>query len=476
MRQLLKPVCLEPGVYPVLIHDGCMNQKLLSGFTAALLVSTLGSASSGYADQAKLASQQSGVSVPESRALTTTTQSASTQISQETGSNPRSVPSQSDQPHQAAATTNATANGAFSPDKPFDARTEQKVAADAPATPISTLPSLPLHQADSKQSNLQAQPVSEAVKVGEYQSQQASPAAVVVATIQPHRLQGRNAATLYVRNIPVLTFLGNAAEPTTPSSKTPGAEVKVASTQAGDDSIAIQSPEASRRSTKPAAPITTADAAAREPDTRDPVWRATTTAARLNQLYRDNVDASNIKISWQAERKQYVIAANSSEIVVIDSDTVLPDTVKNASNDVLQATNRIRRQMGGASPLSGIEGEPQRASQVSLGGLNLRVTGYASWYGPGFEGGYTANGEAFRPEGLTAAHRSLPFGTQVRVTNMDNGASVVVRITDRGPFTPDRVIDLSTGAARVIGLIQSGVAPVSLQVLGAAQISSSQHN
>jgi rare lipoprotein A len=59
---------------------------------------------------------------------------------------------------------------------------------------------------------------------------------------------------------------------------------------------------------------------------------------------------------------------------------------------------------------------------------------------------------------------------------MDNGASVVVRITDRGPFTPDRVIDLSTGAARVIGLIQSGVAPVSLQVLGAAQISSSQHN
>lgn len=66
----------------------------------------------------------------------------------------------------------------------------------------------------------------------------------------------------------------------------------------------------------------------------------------------------------------------------------------------------------------------------------------------------------------TAAHPSLPFGTKVRVTNMNNGRAVVVRINDRGPFTGGRVIDLSLGAARTLGMIRSGVAPVSVQVLG----------
>jgi rare lipoprotein A len=161
-------------------------------------------------------------------------------------------------------------------------------------------------------------------------------------------------------------------------------------------------------------------------DSRDPVWRATTAAARLNQLYRDNVNASDIKISWKADRKRYVIAANDSEIVTIDDNTVLPDTVRNATDDILQATNRIRRQIGGASPLSSIDGDPSSSGRVSLGGFNLRLTGYASWYGPGFDGSYTANGEVFNQEALTAAHRSLPFGTQVRVTNMDNGAPMLM--------------------------------------------------
>ncbi len=67
---------------------------------------------------------------------------------------------------------------------------------------------------------------------------------------------------------------------------------------------------------------------------------------------------------------------------------------------------------------------------------------------------------------MTAAHRSLPFGTRVRVTNLRNGNSVIVRINDRGPYTGGRIIDLSAGAARVIGVKHSGVAPVSLQILG----------
>ncbi len=93
------------------------------------------------------------------------------------------------------------------------------------------------------------------------------------------------------------------------------------------------------------------------------------------------------------------------------------------------------------------------------------ITGEASWYGPGFFGNRTANGEVFRPGTMTAAHRTLPFGTKVRVTNLWNGRSTVVRINDRGPFHGNRVIDLAHGAARVLGLTASGIADVKLEVL-----------
>jgi rare lipoprotein A len=90
------------------------------------------------------------------------------------------------------------------------------------------------------------------------------------------------------------------------------------------------------------------------------------------------------------------------------------------------------------------------------------TTGWASYYKSGHR---TANGERFNPHGLTAAHRSLPFGTKVKVTNIRTGKSVVVRINDRGPFIKGRVIDLSLGAAKVIGLTRSGVAKISYTVL-----------
>jgi rare lipoprotein A len=93
------------------------------------------------------------------------------------------------------------------------------------------------------------------------------------------------------------------------------------------------------------------------------------------------------------------------------------------------------------------------------------IEGTASWYGPGFYGNRTANGEVYRPGTLTAAHRTLPFGTMVRVTNLNNGRSTVVRINDRGPFAGNRVIDLGQGAAQEVGLVSSGLAPVRLEVL-----------
>ena len=93
------------------------------------------------------------------------------------------------------------------------------------------------------------------------------------------------------------------------------------------------------------------------------------------------------------------------------------------------------------------------------------ITGEASWYGPGFYGNHTANGEIYRPGTMTAAHRNLPFGTKVRVTNLRNGRSAVIRINDRGPFIDHRIIDLGHGAASTLGLISSGIAQVKLEVL-----------
>lgn len=93
-------------------------------------------------------------------------------------------------------------------------------------------------------------------------------------------------------------------------------------------------------------------------------------------------------------------------------------------------------------------------------------TGIASWYGPGFHGRSTANGEQFDMNGLTAAHRTLPMPSIVRVTNLENGRSIVVRVNDRGPFARGRIIDLSRRAAQLLGFIGNGTARVRVNILG----------
>ena len=99
-------------------------------------------------------------------------------------------------------------------------------------------------------------------------------------------------------------------------------------------------------------------------------------------------------------------------------------------------------------------------------------TGIASWYGAELAGAATASGEPFDPEALTAAHPELPFGTAVTIVNLDNGRSVEVVVNDRGPFTEDRVIDVSRAAARALDFKDGGTAEVRLEidpeVLGAA--------
>jgi rare lipoprotein A len=93
-------------------------------------------------------------------------------------------------------------------------------------------------------------------------------------------------------------------------------------------------------------------------------------------------------------------------------------------------------------------------------------TGIASWYGYPYHGRHAANGEIYDMEKLTAAHRTLPFGTWVRVVNLRNGRAVEVRITDRGPFIDGRIIDLSRAAARAVDLITPGTAAVRLEMIG----------
>ncbi len=93
------------------------------------------------------------------------------------------------------------------------------------------------------------------------------------------------------------------------------------------------------------------------------------------------------------------------------------------------------------------------------------IVGYSSYYGKKFHGRKTANGEVFDMYGKTAAHRNLAFGTRLKVTNLENGKSVIVKVNDRGPFVAGRILDLSFGAAKEIGMIGSGVAKVNIKIL-----------
>jgi rare lipoprotein A len=95
--------------------------------------------------------------------------------------------------------------------------------------------------------------------------------------------------------------------------------------------------------------------------------------------------------------------------------------------------------------------------------------GLASWYGPGFQHHRTAAGERFNTNRLTAAHRTLPLNSVVKVTNLDNGRSVTVRINDRGPYFRGRIIDLSAAAARALGMKQNGLAQVRIELANEAE-------
>ncbi|HEY9633646.1 MAG TPA: septal ring lytic transglycosylase RlpA family protein [Coleofasciculaceae cyanobacterium] len=376
-----------------------MNQRIWSGLTVTLVTTTLGTATSGYAQQTKVVDPISQASPPIAQVQQTPT--------------------------------------------------------------TATLAS-------------ERQPVqpTEVVKVGEYQSRSVTPTKRdVIAKIHSYESGGRQAVVLYVRNIPVLTFLGSspiAAE---------GTKMGEAAIGSGSSLYAsVNAPSGERQKMASHNQVLENTASMRRVSAtsdankqqNDPVWRATAVVAKLNQLSQENVNAEAIAVSRKADCNCYSIKVNDKELVQINENTILADTTNNLAQDALQATNRLRRLIGNAPPLREVAGMPparRPVTQVSLGSVRLRISGMASWYGPGFHGNRSASGEIYNQNAMTAAHRSLPFGTKVQVTNLDNGRSVVVRINDRGPFIGGRVIDLSAAAARFLGVMQTGIAPVKLEVL-----------
>lgn len=117
------------------------------------------------------------------------------------------------------------------------------------------------------------------------------------------------------------------------------------------------------------------------------------------------------------------------------------------------------------APAPVVEEVVERPEPVAPASSSTSFSGEASYYAASLDGNPTASGEPYDHDAMTAAHRELPFGTMVRVTNRETGASVVVRINDRGPYADDRVIDVSGAAAEQLGMIEAGVIMVDVDVL-----------
>ncbi len=271
-------------------------------------------------------------------------------------------------------------------------------------------------------------------------------------SVYPHAIDGRQAATLYVKDIPVLTFIGTEVDRLSNRSNT----VSLASSLSADDSRGFLQTNA-----------TEAGNVLDEDQESDPVLRATDLGSQLSQA---EVDADALSVRWNEETDGYIVTLDSEDLLALDSRTILADTTEDPAEDALQVTNRLRRLIGDAEPVEEIEGLPEPEPEPVIAAAPTPAIAYtnvgsASWYGPGFNGRQTASGEVFNQYDITAAHRTLPFGTRVLVTNLYTGQQVTVRINDRGPYAGDRIIDLSAGAADRIGLTSSGVGTVQLDVL-----------
>jgi len=241
-----------------------------------------------------------------------------------------------------------------------------------------------------------------------------------VTTIN-HVWKGENAVTLRVKNIPILTFIGENSH------------------QEAEEVI-----------------------------------------KKINQLQPESYQ--EMKVVWDKDSQNYSVKIDSLVIVELNKNCFLSDTTNNSKEDAAQVSKRLRRLLGN---IYDVVEEPEPTTKINKKTVIVPKTnkktvivpntgkktptvkmtkrGIASWYGPGFHGELTANGERYNSNDYTAAHKTFPFGTKVRVTNLSNGHSVIVRINDRGPFIRGREIDLSAQAARVLNI--DGLAQVKIEVI-----------
>ncbi len=252
------------------------------------------------------------------------------------------------------------------------------------------------------------------LKIGEQQQSSNQP----VSTLYDYQMDGRQVVTVYVRDLPVVSFV-------------------------------------------------------EQPGLESPLLRASSLVARLNQMAQGSLKDTTITLAWaepQSGDPLYAVRVNDEELLRIDEGVLLLDNQRPVDAAVL-AANRLRRLLLDAPPLAP-SALPQPATltakattarrsetQAQAQPDSVRVVGpvqegIASWY----------DLHPTRHE-MTAAHPTLPFGTEVRVTNLNNGRQAVVRINDRGPFIPGRIIDLSLRAAETLGMVRSGLAPVRVEVL-----------
>lgn len=257
-----------------------------------------------------------------------------------------------------------------------------------------------------------------ALKIGEQQQQTSQP----ISTLYDYQMDGRQVVTVYVRDLPVVSFV-------------------------------------------------------EQPQLDSPLLRASSLVAQLNQMAQGSLKDITITLDWAdpkpTEQKSgaplYAIHVNEEELLRIDEGVLLVDNQRPVDTAVL-AANRLRRLLLDAPPiqapalpqtptLTATAHQPKTGFQQAPVPAATRVVGpvqegIASWY----------DLHKTRHE-MTAAHPTLPFGTEVRVTNVENGRQAIVRINDRGPFIPGRIIDVSIRAAEVLGMVRSGVAPVRVEVV-----------
>ncbi|WP_303674908.1 septal ring lytic transglycosylase RlpA family protein [Vampirovibrio chlorellavorus] len=194
----------------------------------------------------------------------------------------------------------------------------------------------------------------------------------------------------------------------------------------------------------------------------DSYTRVKTIASRLNQLLENNPQTAQ-SIRPALVNNLPVIQADNQTLVTVDAQTAKA-TQESPLKLALLYSNRLRQALG-QTALDDKVLESLAENMSNYKGTGKVQTGMASWYGPYFHGRRSADGSRFNQFALTAAHRTLPFGTIVRVINQRTRKSCYVKITDRGPFAHGRIIDLSRGAAKKIDMLGSGVARVSVEVV-----------